>query len=78
MGDIGLERNLGDEIPLRAMVKRQPKRAQSRSKDELQCDVGVFGLFRPDRWLEAENGQLQKMEDALSTVFGNGRDSSFA
>lgn len=43
----------------------------------LRHDTVVFGLdvaqFRPGRWLEAEADQLQKMEDAVSTVFGNGR-----
>jgi cytochrome P450 len=43
----------------------------------LRNDVGSFGpdaaLFRPDRWLEADSKQLQRMEDAVSTVFGNGR-----
>ena len=29
--------------------------------------------FRPGRWLEAEGDQLQKMEDAVNTVFGSGR-----
>lgn len=43
----------------------------------LRSDVGTFGsdaaLFRPERWLEAESERLQAMDDAVGTVFGNGR-----
>jgi RimJ/RimL family protein N-acetyltransferase len=40
-------------------------------------DVGIFGsdapLFRHERWLEAGPEQLEKMEAAVGTLFGNGR-----
>lgn len=43
----------------------------------LRRDVGIFGpdapLFRPERWLEAGPEQLEKMEAAVGTLFGNGR-----
>jgi cytochrome P450 len=43
----------------------------------LRRDVGTFGadapLFRPERWLEAGPEQLEKMEAAVGTLFGNGR-----
>jgi cytochrome P450 len=43
----------------------------------LRRDVEIFGadapLFRPERWLEAGPEQLEKMEAAVGTLFGNGR-----
>lgn len=43
----------------------------------LRVDKKTFGedaaVFRPERWLEAEGGQLEIMDAAMNTVFGNGR-----
>jgi cytochrome P450 len=43
----------------------------------LRRDVEIFGsdapLFRPERWLEAGPEQLEKMDIAVGTLFGNGR-----
>lgn len=45
----------------------------------VQRDEKVFGehteVFRPERWLEADEDRLHKMQELIDLVFGYGRTS---